>query len=158
MGRWSLISAETKAPAVFSDCGGFVRAGVRLALVGVSVFVVFVLVALMGVVDVARLVTVVLVGVALVGAVGVIVSVMLVAVAFVEIVDVAGLVAVVLVIVTLVDIVVLPKITPLYWWFLSFYQKFRTASTLDCFATPQRQLNPGATGLTSWRNPSFRRR
>ena len=54
MGRWSLILAETKASAVFSDCGGFFRAGVRLGLVDVRVFVVFVLVALMGVVDVAR--------------------------------------------------------------------------------------------------------
>ena len=141
MGRWSLISAETKAPAVFSDCGGFFRAGVRLALVGVRVFV---LVALTGVV-----------GVALMDAVGVIVSVMLVAVAFVEVVDVAGLVAVVRVFVTLVDIVVLPKITPLYWWFLSFYQKLWTASTLYCLSRFQDPLASLSTGLTHRQLPPY---
>ena len=73
-----------------------------------------VVVALMHVVDVARLVAVVLVRVALMRGVGVILGVVLVLVALVLGVDVARLVAVVLVAVTFVGVVLLHLVSFLY--------------------------------------------
>ncbi len=79
---------------------------------GVVVDVVFVSVALVGVMDVAGLVAVVFVGIALVNVVVVKLGVVLVAIAFVDVVDVAGLVAVVFMGVALVDIVMLHQLPP----------------------------------------------
>ena len=74
------------------------------ALVGVWVGVVLVVVALVRVVDVARLVAVVFVRVALVRVVPVLFGVVLVAITLVDVVDVPRLVAMVLVTITLVDV------------------------------------------------------
>ena len=79
---------------------------------GVVVNVMFVTVALVGVMDVSGFVAVVLVSVALVDVVVVKLGVMLVAVTLVNVVNVAGFVAVVLVGVALVDIVMLHLVPP----------------------------------------------
>ena len=71
------------------------------------VSVMLVVVALVRVVDVAGLVAMMLVGVALMGRVSVLIRVVLVLVALVLAVDVAGLVAVMLVAVAFVDVVLL---------------------------------------------------
>ena len=68
-------------------------------------------VALVRVMDVAGLIAMMLVGVALMGRVSVLVRVVLVLVALVLAVDVAGLVAVMLVVVTFVDVVLLHRIS-----------------------------------------------
>ncbi len=79
---------------------------------GVVVGVMFVAVALVDVVDVAGLVAVVLVSVALVHGMVVKLSVMFVAVALVDVVNVAGFVAMVFVSIALVDIVNLHPVPP----------------------------------------------
>ena len=84
-----------------------------MGVAGVVVNVVFVGVALVRVMDVAGLVAVMLVGVALVNVVVVQLSVMLVSVALVNVVDVAGFVAVMLVGVALVNVVYLHRFTSL---------------------------------------------
>ena len=104
-----------ESPARMKQAGDFLYSQVcsLMDVIGVVVNVVLMPVTFVGIVDVARLVAVVLVGVTLVGIVVVKLGVMLVGVTLVNVVDVARRVGVVLVGVTLVNSVKLHLAPPL---------------------------------------------
>ena len=103
--RPSPLLAHREEPAPFlKECRGLCSFE-REALVGVRVDVMLVVVALVDVVDVARLVAVVLVRVALVRVVPMLFGMVLVTVTLVDVVDVARFVGMVLVGITLMNVV-----------------------------------------------------